>query len=236
MHVQAWDSALDAIAALPVDKGNLIVASGVVWDRLPVGMNGAVLKADSSRATGLRWTIGGNVLVWFTSLTSIAVTNTTTESSLIPTSLSGTKTVEPAQMVVGDIVRLEMCGTCTTLAATPGNATFRWKVNGVTLAAAGPHALPTNNALYYFRVSAVFIIRATGAGGSVGGSMEIQLPNGASNTATFRHAHSSGGPVSVDLSGGATIDLTLQMTVADAGNNFTASMVSLKQERAYNLP
>ncbi len=60
--VQAWDTDLDAIAALTKTKGDLIVTNGSVWSDLAVGSNDQVLTADSAQATGVKWATPSNSL------------------------------------------------------------------------------------------------------------------------------------------------------------------------------
>lgn len=53
--VQAWDTDLDAIAALTKTKGNLIAANGTAWVALAIGTDGFALQADSASAAGVKW-------------------------------------------------------------------------------------------------------------------------------------------------------------------------------------
>jgi hypothetical protein len=53
--VQAWDTDLDAIAALTPTKGNILVGNGSAWIALGVGADGEVLTADSGEVSGTKW-------------------------------------------------------------------------------------------------------------------------------------------------------------------------------------
>ncbi len=53
--VQAWDADLDSIAALAKTKGNLIAASGSVWNALAVGTDGQQIIGDSNSTNGVKW-------------------------------------------------------------------------------------------------------------------------------------------------------------------------------------
>jgi hypothetical protein len=54
-NVQAWDADLDAIAALSVAKGTLLVGTASGWASLAAGSDDQVLTADSTATPGIKW-------------------------------------------------------------------------------------------------------------------------------------------------------------------------------------
>lgn len=58
--LQDYDSTAGTFTAIDLtDRGDLLAHTGSIYQRLPVGNNGYVLKADSDESVGLRWACAG---------------------------------------------------------------------------------------------------------------------------------------------------------------------------------
>jgi hypothetical protein len=108
--IQAWDTDLDAIAALTKTKGNLISTNGTSWSNLGVGADASCLIADSAQTLGIKWgscSGGGGGILGSTGVTdnrilrSDGTGGSTLQNSLITIDDSGN--ITPATLGGGDL-------------------------------------------------------------------------------------------------------------------------------------
>jgi hypothetical protein len=233
-HVQAWDSALDSIAGLPLDKGNLIAATGTVWDRIPAGADGQILMANSASPVGLQWNDGGSFSLYFSQTGGTSVTNTITETTLFSATAVGSRTVPAAKLVIGDVYRVRAAGFFNSPASTPGNATHRLRINGTQVLSTGAQAIPTSAANNMFTIECSILIRTLGGSGTVGANLVVALA--ATSTSLQPRLWSTSGPVTIDMSSSVTFDLTVEMSSALTTNLWQGAQGTVERVRVTALP
>lgn len=156
----------------------------------------------------------------YMALTDTVVTNTAAETSALPGTFLGSKTIPANRLSVGTTVQIAGGGIYSVPAVTPGTATVKIKLGSVVLATAVAGSLVggVSNAAFQFDCS--LICRTTGATGTVavvgglnfattaGGRVFFDLLNGGANAV-------------VDTTAPQVIDITVTWDTAVATKTIT---------------
>ena len=174
----------------------------------------------------------------FNSVTTTTITNTTSETSIIPTgaSIIGSATLQAStsltpNLVTGKKYRFTANGTINTRNSSPGTLTARMKLGSAVIASVSGFSLhadlkpPTNN----FFIDSVFTIRTASSGGTVVGFGSLQTDNSnlvqsGPNIACLANL----GQITVDCTTDKIFDFTFQFSLADASNTITINEATLE--------
>lgn len=173
----------------------------------------------STRQAGLTQMIVTNL---FSSTADAAVSNTTTETSIIGTGV-GTKTLPAAFFAPGKTLRITIEGLQNCVAAATKR--FKVKLGATTIldsAAVGMVGTTTNG---YFRLVAVLTCRTTGVSGTITGSGSFEYANGTTLQVTSLTLTA---PVTVDTTGVLAVDVTDTEGSATTTNAVTGQTVRIE--------
>lgn len=142
------------------------------------------------------------------------ITNTTTETSAIPTG-TGNLTLVANYLTAGKTIRIKGHGTYTTPAVTGGTVTVKVKLGSITLASVSTSALLVGASGAAFHFEAVIICRSVGASGSVvcGGAVDYEI---ASAGRLFDNLDNDGTATTIDTTASQVLDVTVTWDTASA--------------------
>lgn len=140
------------------------------------------------------------------------VTNTTSDTSAVPTGV-GSTTVQADWWQVGRVVRITAHGVYSTPAITGGTATVKVKIGSTTIASVSTSALLTGASSLGFYFEVLMTCRAVGASGSIsiGGAIGYQV---ASSARVYDMLDNGAAVVTVDTTASAAIDVTVAWDTA----------------------
>jgi hypothetical protein len=211
-------------------KGDLLVGTaGNALVNLGAGTDGTVLHSNSAAAGGIEWQSPCHVL-HFAQNTSTTVQNTIAESSLFGTGL-GSRTIPAAQLQVGDYLRVRASGYYSTPGSGPGTANHRLRINGTQILQTNQQTLATGVSQLHWHIEVWVMVRVLGVGGQVGPGTLVVFSCGSTSTTLAPRMWSTIGPVSVDLSAGLTVDITIEMNTALATNIWAGTGGTLERMR-----
>lgn len=162
--------------------------------------------------------------VLYTAPSSTVVQNTTTETSLLPATI----TLPASESVAGQSFRLTVGGIYTTTLAPP---TVRIRVrlgSTVILDTAAQTPPEASSVVHYFEALCTFTYRTVGAAGTCQGSGRVLFTRGPlpADLAIFGMVNS--GTTVVDTTVDEAIDLTAQWSAAAALNSITSQIAWLE--------
>jgi hypothetical protein len=174
----------------------------------------------------------------FNSVTTITITNTTNEVSIIPTgtSLIGSATLQAstsvtAHLVTGKKFRFTANGTINTKNSSPGDLTARMKLGSAVIASISGFTLhadlkPPSNSFF---IDSTFTIRTASSGGTVVGFGSLQTDNShlvqsGPNIACLANL----GQITVDCTTDKIFDFTFQFETANSSNTITINEATLE--------
>lgn len=140
------------------------------------------------------------------------VTNTTSDTSAVPTGVGDT-TVQADWWQVGRAVRIIAHGTYSTPAIVGGTATVKVKLGSTVIASVSTSALLTGASALGFHFEVMITCRSVGASGSVsiGGAIGYQV---ASSARVYDMLDNGAATVTVDTTGSGAIDVTVAWDTA----------------------
>lgn len=156
----------------------------------------------------------------YMALADVTVANTTTETSVLSATALGSTVLAAGRLLAGTTLQVQGGGVYSIPALTPGGATIRVKLGGVTVASATVGNLIGGVTGAAFAFDCAIVCRSTGASGVVasvgglnfattaGGRVFSDLLNGASN-------------VTVNTTQPLTLDVTFAWDVASASRTMT---------------
>ena len=147
----------------------------------------------------------------FSGTTDATVNNITTEASVVPTG-SGTMTIPTGWMKVGNTARLVMRGVCST-PLVAGNATFKVKLNGTTIATGTVGSLLGSVTNGGISLSETITIRSTGVSGTAAVAGSVKYPAGVIGSKAEADL-TSVTPITIDTTVDQVITVTVQFGLA----------------------
>lgn len=140
------------------------------------------------------------------------VTNTTDETSAIPTGI-GTKTLQADWWQVGRSIRITGYGVYSTPIVTGGTVTVKVKLGSTVIATVATSALLVGASSAAFHLECIITCRTVGASGSVVccGAVDYEV---ASAGHLFDNLDNDGAATTVDTTVSGDIDLTVQWDTA----------------------
>jgi hypothetical protein len=149
----------------------------------------------------------------------VTVTNTTSETSLLPASSGqlGTYSLDPSFWYAGRKIEIDMRGVHWTPAAAPGACTVKVKL-GSTVLFSQSFTPGTSIAGEMWRLNVKLNCRTIGASGTIGGQGWMDRINAAGGTTWTTHALTNN-PVTIDTTASALLDVT--MTPGATTDSFT---------------
>jgi hypothetical protein len=170
----------------------------------------------------------------FNATSSVTITNTTTETSCISSSLVGSRTLlastgTSAQLVLGKKFRFTANGTIATHSSA-GDLTARLKLGSLVIASISGFNLHNNiSAPNNFYIESSFTIRTQGASGTVigGGFLQTDHEHLISNAQTIVGLNNLGS-VTLDTTSDKVFDFTFQFGTASANNVITINEATLE--------
>lgn len=210
-------------ALVSSSSGNTMEPSAVTATELGYvsGVTSAIQTQLTAAATPAR------VLAVGTS--SPAVTNTVTETTLVPT-VTGSVTLAANYFVAGKAIRLTCKGLLTT-AAVPGTLQIRVRLGGIggtvifDTGAETPTALLTDS---LWEVSGVIVCRTTGGTGTVMGQADFYHEVAAVG-APYSWPMINTSAVTIDTTASQAVNIAAQWGTADAGNSISLTDFILEQ-------
>jgi hypothetical protein len=205
-------AAFDALSPTTT-KGDLIVSNGTDNVRLPLGTNDYVLTADSTQATGVKWSASaaggfasGTAMMFVQTTAPTGWTKSTTHDNKALRVVSGTAssggtvaftTAFASKAVSGSVsstTATNQSTTATNIAGTPTGT-----VGGTTLTAA---QMPSHNHLLFQNQT---VTAGTGGTSNVGASSPVAFATtGASDFAYVTRAANTGANVGISSSAGSS--------------------------------
>lgn len=154
------------------------------------------------------------------------VTNTTSETSAIPTGV-GTKTLQADWWVVGRTIRIRGHGTYSTPAVTGGTVTIKIKLGSTVIATVATSALLVGATGAAFKFEAIITCRSVGASGTVivGGAADYQVAGGAR---VFDNLDNGGATTTVDTTAEVDIDVTVTWDTASSSKIVKTTIATLE--------
>lgn len=216
----------DGITRIQVTNNGEVLFSHITLSGSGLSVNGnlyysSTIKALRVYANGLDTGIPG---VLFTSYSDKVVTNTTSETSVVPTDLIGGLTLPANFWTVGKIVRVSLFGKLRTKASSPGLLTIKVKLGSTIIASTGGFSLDSALSDSMTRMDFLMNCRSTGASGNIKviGPFEFFDP-GSLNMKLW--PLTQGGGSTADTTASALLDLTATFSVNDVSNTWTTDDV-----------
>ena len=151
---------------------------------------------------------------------NVTVANTTTETTLFSTALSGLSNTIPAYWAkIGSLIRTEIDGVISTLGAAAGNLTIRVKLGSTTISTITITGIDTGLANADFNIESKIRFRTLGSTGTVVQSARMAIVSG--TTRKF-YSSTATGTVTIDTNSDQLLTVTAQWSVADAANTMTS--------------
>jgi len=218
-HVQAANKG--GTGQTSYNKGNLLVAqSSSVISKLAVGLDGQILKADSSVASGVKWAESASNKIATSNSSVIVGASTTAEQSILSLSIPGST-----------------LGTTNAVRAL-FNLSFTGNVNASSVflsanfGAATPIAsvaLLTDSAATYFGKLEI-LVRSEGATGAQAGGLIVSLQRRTRGISSiFGYYEYRKGTASADSNSSIILGLTSRFVDSDAGNNVTVDSYTVEK-------
>jgi len=191
---------------IPTGTAPTSPSSGDLW-------HDSTQKGLQAQAAGVKQTLSG---VLFTQTASAAVTNTTTETTLVSTGV-GTATLPANFFVAGKTVRVRARGFYASTGAT--SLTLRLKLGGTTVAASAGFSSTVSNPA--FEVSADITCRTTGGSGTV-------FAQGMFVTTLISSALTSTAATTIDTTASQAVSLTAQWGAASTDHSITVTNLTVE--------
>lgn len=198
-------------------------------------VNGSTVATVSSTGLSVVGTITassqGSQTVYAAAVSS-SVTNTASETSITPTGGGGTLVIPAGRLAVGTAVRICLYGDYTTTGSPPTSATFKIKIGSTffhTFVISHP---PASQSAAPWKIDATYVVRSTGAGGTISGAAFLTMMNAASaspyvSNTTFDGATNTGAS-SIDTTIANTVDTTVTWSSAVASNTMRAAAMTVE--------
>lgn len=169
-------------------------------------------------------TIAG-FLVRFSGTADQAISNSNTETSLMPATGTGSKVIEAGWLKPGRTVRCILRGTYSS-ATLPGNLTFRVKLGGSTIATAVVTTLATLGNGLGFVINCTFTCRSvTGGQADLALAGDVGISAGA-GARPYYDLIATG--VTVDATVALPVDITAQFASLLAANGLAVKTATLE--------
>lgn len=154
------------------------------------------------------------------------ITNTTNETSAIPTGV-GSTSLQEDWWVSGRMIRIKAYGVYTTPAITGGTVTIKVKIGSTAIATVATSSLlvGASNAAFHFEVS--MTCRSAGASGSVvcGGAVDYEV---ASAARIFDNLDNDGAATTVDTTAVGVVDVTVTWDTASTSKIIKVTVASFE--------
>lgn len=154
------------------------------------------------------------------------VTNTTTETSGIPTGV-GSTSLQADWWEVGKSLRLKAYGVYSTPAITGGTVTIKVKLGSTVIATVATSSLliGASSAAFHFEVT--ITCRSVGASGSVicGGAVDYEV---ASAARVFDNLDNDGATTTVDTTTAAAVDVTITWDTASVSKIVKTTLATME--------
>ena len=177
--------------------------------------NDSTQAAIQAFINGVKQTVPG---VLFTATADKTVTNTASETSLLPTGV-GTLTLPANFWKVGKTIRVSLLGD-HTMDPTPPTTVIRVKL-GSTEILANASFTDANNSNQFFRLNAVLTCRTLGVSGTIAAHGEFVMHEG-SGAQDARYLDQAA-PVVVNTTVSQVLDVTVTFGTADSGSSITVT-------------
>lgn len=172
----------------------------------------------------------GSGPIYSQSALASAITNTTTETSIVGTGL-GTLTLPASYLQAGTTLRVTSYGYWSTDASAPGTTTMAVYLGSTQVCASGSLTPPTSLATRAWIVTTTIQVRTTGASGTVwcAGRWEYESSIFA-NYANTRMTTPAGvaNTTTIDTTASQTIAVKFKWNTADADNTLTGALTRVE--------
>jgi len=163
----------------------------------------------------------------FVQTSSVTVTNTTTETTVIGTGI-GQTTVASGFIYLATTMRFLVLGHMSTAAAVPGTFRVRIKIGSVTIADTGAQTLPANVTNGQLFLVAFCTCRTNGASGTVFSQGRITIPASVLTDANWPMVNTA--TSTIDTTASQTFDITVEYGTANASNTVTITNLHIRKE------
>jgi hypothetical protein len=198
--------------------------------------NNRIVQADSAG------TISANISIVnfgiFNMITSVTITNTTSETSILntgATALVGTNIINSSvhatapQLVAGKKFRFTAKGELQSKNSAAGTLNVKIKLGSTIISTSSAFTLSNNiNTPNVFTIDTTFTIRSQGASGTVIGSGLLHSDEIFHTGAQDVYALFNQGVLTIDTTTDKTFDVTVQFGTADATNTITFNEATLE--------
>jgi hypothetical protein len=159
------------------------------------------------------------------------VTNTTTETSIVPTSTYGSMTISATAFAVAGTYTIRAGGFYSTAGVLPGTLRFRVKLGSVVLSDSGATALLVGASNNSWSLTHSFNVRTVSSSGTVMPFSSMLIPGALSLPASAQEWFSpSTATATVDLTANQLWDITIQWGTASASNTLTCTNLYARRE------
>lgn len=162
--------------------------------------------------------------VVFSGTADKTVANTATETSLTPTTGTGSATLAANSFTVGKKLKLVYAGKYSSKASGPGNITIKAKLGTTVVNTTGAHALDAGETDQYWKMELVLTCRTTGATGTVIGQTSWDHAATVASAGVMQSAPMvATSAVTIDTTASLAAGVTAEFQTADAGNTITCT-------------
>lgn len=155
------------------------------------------------------------------------VTNTVSETSIIPTG-SGSTTLAASYLTVGKALRLRLGGVYSTPALATPAVTIKVKLGSTVLATVTTTSLLSGASSLEFDGEVLITCRSTGASGSVVIHGDIEYATGLGGTIAVDPLNNGGATVTVDTTTSKVLDVTVTWDAATSSRSAKATSCTIE--------
>jgi hypothetical protein len=156
------------------------------------------------------------------------VSNTASETSLIPTGV-GSVTLPANSPSIGKMLKIRLAGKYSSKTAPAGNITLQVKLGTTVVNTTGAHAIDAGETDQLWIIDLVLCFRTIGASGTVIGQTGWQhTVQGAVSTAMQVAPMVATAPVTINTTIAQAVDVTEQFSTANASNTITTTCCQIE--------
>lgn len=205
-------------------KGDLLVATADnTMAILSVGTDGQLLVADSTASNGIKW----SDRTLFIGTADKTVTNTVTETSIVPTGV-GSLTLAANYLTVGKTIRMRIGGIYSTPVASTPSVLIKIKLGTTVIATVTTTGLLAGASSLEFDGEILITCRSTGASGSVMVHGDIEYATGIGGTISVDPLNNSGAVTTVDTTASKLLDTTITWDSATASRSVKTTICTVE--------
>lgn len=177
-----------------------------------------------TRQSGVNEVLSGTI---FSGTADKTVTNTTTETTLLPTGV-GTATIPANLLKAGKTVRLTLRGEWFSDAAAPGTLTFRVRKGGTAITSTGAITPPLGLLGEAWEMVVDIICRSTGAAGTIQTCGSFRGQQDFTTRVPVMWDIGGGSTTTIDTTTSNAIDVSAQWGTADVDNSILCQQFTVE--------